>query len=70
MNGNSVADMAPEADFEGMPKLTPRMLARLQGFPDTWQFGTCKTKACRMIGNAFPPPVAKEVGLRIKHVLD
>jgi len=45
VNGNSVADMAPEADFEGMTKLTPRMLARLQGFPDTWQFGTRKTKA-------------------------
>ena len=21
--------------------------------------------ACRMIGNAFPPPVAKEIGIRI-----
>jgi DNA (cytosine-5)-methyltransferase 1 len=46
------------------------MLARLQGFPDDWQFGDKKTIACRMIGNAFPPPVAREVGLKIKHVLD
>ena len=26
-------------------------------------------KACRMIGNAFPPPVAKAVGEQIKEVL-
>ena len=49
---------------------SPRMLARLQGFPDDWDFGTKKTTACRMIGNAFPPPVAKAVGLQIKSVLD
>jgi DNA (cytosine-5)-methyltransferase 1 len=29
------------------------MMARLQGFPDEWQFGNKKTTACRMIGNAF-----------------
>ena len=31
-------------------------------FPDTWTFGKRKTVACRMIGNAFPPPVAQAVG--------
>ena len=62
--------MAPSADFEGMPKLTPRMMARLQGFPDTWHFGERKTSACRMIGNAFPPPVANEIGIKIKQVID
>ena len=70
IDGRGVANEAPEADFTGMPRLTPRMLARLQGFPDDWDFGTKKTTACRMIGNAFPPPVAKAVGLRIKEVLD
>ena len=53
-----------------MPRLTPRMIARIQGFPDDWDFGTRKTLACRMIGNAFPPPVAKEVGLQIAGVLN
>lgn len=70
IDGRSVANEAPAADFIGMPRLTPRMMARLQGFPDDWMFAERKTIACRMIGNAFPPPVAKEVGLRIKYVLD
>ena len=70
IDGRGVADEAPDVDFVGMPRLTPRMMARLQGFPDDWQFGNRKTIACRMIGNAFPPPVAKEIGLRIKYVLD
>lgn len=70
VNGLGIADSAPNADFDGMPKLTPRMLARIQGFPDTWDFGEKKTAACRMIGNAFPPPVAKAVGEKIKETLE
>lgn len=70
VNGNGVADSAPEPDFIGLPKLTPRMIARIQGFPDEWNFGNKKTRACRMIGNAFPPPVAKAIGLQIVKVLD
>ncbi|MBQ9204242.1 MAG: DNA cytosine methyltransferase [Prevotella sp.] len=70
IDGRGIANEAPAADFEGMPRLTPRMIARLQGFPDNWHFGKRKTTACRMIGNAFPPPVAREVGVRIKQVLD
>ncbi len=70
VDGRGVADEAPEKDFEGMPKLTPRMIARIQGFPDTWDFGRKKTAACRMIGNAFPPPVALAVGKEIRRVLD
>ncbi len=70
VDGRGIANEAPSADFSGMPRLTPRMMARLQGFPDEWQFGNKKTTACRMIGNAFPPPVAKAVGLKIKQVLD
>lgn len=70
VDGKGVANSAPEPDFEGMPKLTSRMLARIQGFPDTWVFGKKKTAACRMIGNAFPPPVAQAVGERIKECLE
>lgn len=69
VDGKGIANEAPSVDFEGMPKLTPKMLARLQGFPDDWDFGLRKTIACRMIGNAFPPPVAMNVGLQIKRVL-
>ncbi|MCI8814805.1 MAG: DNA cytosine methyltransferase, partial [Lachnospiraceae bacterium] len=66
VDGRGVADTAPELNFEGMPRLTSRMMARIQGFPDTWTFGKKKTAACRMIGNAFPPPVAQAVGEKIK----
>lgn len=70
IDGKGIANEAPNENFTGMPRLTPRMLARIQGFPDDWTFGKKKTAACRMIGNAFPPPVAKKVGLQIKKVLD
>lgn len=70
IDGKGVADSAPSVEFCGMPRLTPRMIARIQGFPDSWSFGKRKTLACRMIGNAFPPPVAKEVGLQIATVLN
>lgn len=69
IDGRGVADVAPSKDFLGMPRLTPRMIARIQGFPDDWYFGEKKTKACRMIGNAFPPPMARAVGERIIKVL-
>ena len=69
VDGLGVANTAPAPDFEGHPRLTPRMIARIQGFPDDWDFGKRKTAACRMIGNAFPPPVAQAVGEKIKEVL-
>lgn len=70
VDGRGIANEAPSQDFVGMPRLTPRMIARIQGFPDTWKFGTKKTAACRMIGNAFPPPVAESVGKEIRKVLE
>lgn len=69
IDGKGIANEAPGKDFEGQPKLTPRMIARIQGFPDEWNFGSKKTVACRMIGNAFPPPVAKAVGCQIINLL-
>lgn len=69
VDGKGIANEAPSADFEGMPRLTPRMLARIQGFPDNWDFGKKKTIACRMIGNAFPPPVAYKIGHQLYKTL-
>jgi DNA (cytosine-5)-methyltransferase 1 len=69
VDGHGLADEAPARDFVGMPRLTPRMTARLQGFPDEWQFWGKKTAAYRQIGNAFPPPVAEAVGSRIAECL-
>ncbi len=69
VDGKGIANQAPEPNFHGMPRLTTRMLARIQGFPDDWDFGSKKTLACRMIGNAFPPPVAKAIGQELYNVL-
>jgi DNA (cytosine-5)-methyltransferase 1 len=65
VTGTTIADAPPSPDFDGAPRLTPRMVARIQGFPDDWQFHGRKTTAYRQIGNAFPPPVAHALGLRI-----
>ena len=69
VDGGGIADEPPKPGHTGMIRLTPRMMARLQGFPDTWTFSAKKTKTCRMIGNAFPPPVAEAVGRQIMRCL-
>jgi DNA (cytosine-5)-methyltransferase 1 len=52
------------------PKLTTRMVARIQGFPDSWEFSGRKTAAYRQVGNAFPPPVARALGDAIRRALE
>jgi DNA (cytosine-5)-methyltransferase 1 len=69
VEGRSLAEEAPQPDFVGMPRLTVKMVARLQGFPDDWQFYGRKTTAYRQVGNAFPPPVAKAVAQNLKIAL-
>lgn len=61
VDGLGIANAAPEPGFAGMPRLTVRMVARLQGFPDDWQFCGGKTHQYRQVGNAFPPPFAQAV---------
>lgn len=65
VNGMTIADAPPERDFVGMPRLTVRMAARIQGFDDDWQFHGRKTAAYRQVGNAFPPPVAQAVSTNL-----
>lgn len=55
--------------FEDMPLLNVRMAAVIQGFPAKWEFAGSKTHAYRQVGNAFPPPVARAVGLSIAQAL-
>jgi DNA (cytosine-5)-methyltransferase 1 len=71
VDGLGVADAAPGETFPpaASPRLTTRMVARLQGFPDTWQFAGRKTAAYRQVGNAFPPPVARAIGSAIAAAL-
>ncbi|MBT9161013.1 MAG: Modification methylase AplI [Dehalococcoidia bacterium] len=70
VDGMGIANAPPVVDFVGMPRLTVRMAARIQGFPDNWQFSGKKTAAYRQIGNAFPPPVAAAVGRSIAEALN
>ncbi|MXZ54887.1 MAG: DNA (cytosine-5-)-methyltransferase [Gemmatimonadetes bacterium] len=69
VDGLGIADEPPPPDFVGMPRLTVRMVARLQGFPDDWEFSGRKTASYRQVGNAFPAPVARAVGEKIRHCL-
>jgi DNA (cytosine-5)-methyltransferase 1 len=69
VNGSTLASDAPERDFVGMPRLTVRMAARVQGFPDDWEFSGGKTAAYRQVGNAFPPPVACAVATQVHECL-
>lgn len=69
VDGMGIADEPPAPDFEGMPRLTVRMVARLQGLPDTWEIAGRKTAAYRQVGNAFPPPVAAAVAEKINEAL-
>ena len=69
VDGMGIADEPPGPGYTGMPRLTLRMVARLQGFPDDWEFAGSKTAAYRQVGNAFPPPVAEAVGRQIAETL-
>ena len=70
VNAHSIAEDRPQKGFVGMPRLTGRMAAMIQGFdPDEWEFAGKKTSAYRQVGNACPPPVAQAVGTAIVRAL-
>lgn len=72
VDGIGIANEAPDKSFpeDGIPRLTVRMVARIQSFPDEWEFAGKKTVAYRQVGNAFPPLVARAVGLAIRRALN
>jgi DNA (cytosine-5)-methyltransferase 1 len=71
VDGSGIADEppGPECPASFRPRLTVRMVARLQAFPDGWNFSGGKTAAYRQVGNALPPPVACAVGRAIRAAL-
>lgn len=71
VDGKGLADAPPSADAPAdyLPRLTLPMAAAVQGFPADWQFYGRKTASYRQIGNAFPPPVARAVGIQIRLAL-
>jgi DNA (cytosine-5)-methyltransferase 1 len=72
VDGLGIADAAPGPTFPPRqpPRLTIRMVARLQGLPDSWAIAGRKTAAYRQVGNVFPPPVAKALGDAIAAALN
>lgn len=68
-DATGVPERAPtqeEASKEGfMPSLTLRMRARIQDFPDDWEFVGGKQATARQIGNAVPSKLAQAVGLSL-----
>lgn len=70
IDSTEIAQKAPAEDHGNKPfQLTLRMGARLQNFPDGYDFGDNIDEARRQIANAFPPILAKAVGLAIRAVL-
>ena len=49
--------------------LTPREAARVQSFPDTFEFPAERTNAFAQIGNAVPPLIGKAVGSAVRNYL-
>lgn len=56
-------------DPEQARTITVREAARLQTFPDDYQFNCSQTDAFKMIGNAVPPLFAKKVANAVYHLL-
>lgn len=69
VDGLGLADEAPARNFEGMPRLTVQMVARLQTFPDDWEFVGAKTQAYRQVGNALPVRLAYNVAKAVRECL-
>lgn len=71
VNARLLGAEPPGSDFpvDGLPMLTVKMAAIIQGFPGDWPFQGKKTAAYRQVGNAFPPPVAEAVGRQIATAL-
>lgn len=74
VKGSSIAEDAPGPGFPldpavEMPRLTVQMGGVIQGFPPDWKWQGGKTAQWRQVGNAFPPPVAEAIGVRIAAAL-
>lgn len=69
VDGLGLANNPPSRDFVGMPRLTMRMVARIQSFPDDWKFAGSKTHAYRQVGNALPVGLAFSVASAVKACL-
>ncbi|MGQ4375653.1 DNA cytosine methyltransferase [Streptomyces sp. SAS_267] len=77
VDGGTIADAVPDADFvldpnlgrDGLFPLTVQQVALLQGFPPEWTIAGYKTKRYRQVANATPPPLAHALGAAMYDVL-
>ncbi|MCG6114076.1 MAG: DNA cytosine methyltransferase [Mesorhizobium sp.] len=60
---------APPPSEGFRPRLTMDMIARLQDFPQGWAFQGSAMQQFRQIANAFPPRMARAMGLSIMRAL-
>lgn len=72
VDGSGIANSSPDVSTPpGVdPKLTIKMVSRVQGFPDDWTFSGGKTAQYRQIGNAVPPPVGFALGCAVNDALN
>lgn len=50
--------------------LTPREAARIQSFPDSFEFIGTKSNICKQIGNAVPPKLAFYLAIMVKEIIN
>jgi len=55
---------------EGVRKMTEKEWAKLQGFPDDFQFPVSMTQAYKQLANSVPVPVIKAIALKMKKSLE
>ncbi|MHA6641067.1 DNA cytosine methyltransferase [Mesorhizobium sp. A623] len=68
-NGRAKAAPGPDAPAGHTPMLTLGMMARIQDFPDDWQFQGKDLQVFHQIANAFPPRMAQAVAASIMRAL-
>lgn len=59
-----------EVNREGIRKMTPREWARLQGFPDSFDFPVADVHAYKQLGNSVAVPAIQETAKRIINVIN
>lgn len=65
-----VTHIKGEVNREYVRKMTPREWARLQGFPDTFQFPLADVHTYKQLGNSVTVNVIEEIACKIKEVLE
>lgn len=70
IEGHYRTTLKDKEDMAGWRRLSVRECARLQSFPDTFNFTTSASAAYKAIGNAVPPVMAWHIARSIFYTLD